>query len=105
MGYTNDVKLAADYTRDVLCENGIMPGYGQDGDTGGFNGICVRWLVRFMKDCGKQEAYQNWLQHNADATWKVRRPRNNLAWAHWSQPPSDGQLMCMQVVPLIHDPD
>jgi len=44
------------------------------GDAGGFNGICARWMARFMKDRGLQKSYLAWLQANADAAWKVRRP-------------------------------
>jgi predicted alpha-1,6-mannanase (GH76 family) len=108
LGCTNDAKLAADYTRDFLCRHGILPSYNQDGDAGGFNGICVRWIARFMKDRGRQGAYQKWLQANAEAAWSNRRASDNLAWSRWSQPTPDSPLnswacsssvVVMQVVP------
>jgi predicted alpha-1,6-mannanase (GH76 family) len=108
LGCTNDAKCAADFTRDILCQNGIMPGYGQFGDGGGFNGICARWVARFMKDCALQKSYQKWLQANADAAWKMRRATDNLSWSRWSRPTPDGPLnswacssavVIMQVVP------
>jgi predicted alpha-1,6-mannanase (GH76 family) len=92
LGRTNDAKLAADFTENTLCEDGIMPGYNQTGDAGGFNGICVRWVARFMKDCGRQKDYQPWLQANADAAWKLRRVADNLSWSRWSRPTPDRTL-------------
>ena len=89
-----------------------MPGYRQEGDAGGFNGICARWTARFMKDRGLQKSYQAWLQANADAAWKVRRPADNLSWSRWSWPTPEGPLnswacsssvVMMQVVPASQD--
>ena len=108
LGRTNDAKLAGDFTKNILCEGGIMPGYNQAGDGGGFNGICARWVARFVKDRGLQKDYQTWLQANADAAWKMRRPTDNLSWSRWSRPTPDWPLhswacsssvVILQVVP------
>lgn len=93
LGYTNDARLAADYTRNVLCQDGMLPGYeNQGGDAAGFNGIFVRWLAKFMRDRGLQKEYLGWLQANADAAWKCRRTSDNLAWSRWPLPTPDGPL-------------
>jgi hypothetical protein len=108
MGCTNDAKLAADYTRDALCRHEILPVYRQDGDAAGFNGICVRWIAKFMKQRGLQSSYQKWLEANADAAWASRRASDNLAWSRWSEPTPDiplyawacsSSVVIMQVVP------
>lgn len=110
LGYTNDAKLAADYTRDSLCRDGFLPDYGNQGsDAAGFNGIFARWCAKFMHDRGLQKDYLPWLQANADAAWKCRRNNDNLVWSRWPQPtPSDEPLyswacsagvVLMQVVP------
>ena len=83
LGYTNDAALAADYTKEVLCKNGIMPRYRHGGDAGGFNGICARWLGQFMKQRELQGRYQEWLQRNAEAAWSFRRLSDNLSWSDW----------------------
>ena len=95
LGYTNEARRAADYTRDTLCRRGrgILPGYGQDGDAGGFNGIGVRWIAKFMKDRGLQSSYLKWLQANAEAAWKCRRASDNLAWSRWSEPTPDDETL------------
>jgi len=113
LSQTNDARLAADYAKNELCRDGIMPGYRQEGDAGGFNGICARWMARFMKDRGLQKSYLAWLQANADAAWKVRRPADNLSWSRWFRSTPDGPLnswacsssvVVMQVVPPTAPP-
>jgi predicted alpha-1,6-mannanase (GH76 family) len=92
LGATNDARLAADYTRDYLCQDGILPGYGQDGDVAGFNGIFIRWAVKYMKQRHVLPAYEPWLQANANAAWRCRRPADGLAWSRWAQPTPAGPL-------------
>ena len=92
LGYTNDAKLAADCTKNVLCTDGLLPGYGQSGDAAGFNGICVRWLAKFMRDQHRQSDYLPWLQENAQAAWANRREPDNLAWSRWAKPTPPGLL-------------
>ncbi len=108
LDYTNEAKLAADYVKNTLCRDQLLPGYADKGDSSGFNGICVRWLAKFMKQRGLQASYQNWLQTNADAAWRVRRPADNLSWSSWSQNTPSGTLyswacscsvVMLQVVP------
>jgi hypothetical protein len=73
-----------------LCKDGYLPAAGEKGDGGGFNGICVRWIARFMNDRGEQGAFEPWLQKNAEAAWQARRSEDNLSWCRWPQPtPSD----------------
>jgi predicted alpha-1,6-mannanase (GH76 family) len=90
LGYTNEAMLAATYTMNHLCHDGLLPAYGEEGDGGGFNGICVRWIARFMNDRGAQAVLEPWLQRNADAAWKVRRRSDNLSWCRWGDPTPAG---------------
>ena len=108
LGFTNEAMLAATYTMNHLCRDGLLPTYGETGDAGGFNGICVRWIARFMKDRGAQPVLESWLQKNADAAWKVHRPSDNLSWNNWQQPTPPGlcnawgcssSVVILQVVP------
>ena len=87
---TNDAWLAATYTMNQLCHDGLLPAYGESGDGGGFNGICVRWIARFVKDRGAQAVFEPWLQKNANAAWAVRRASDNLSWCHWQEPTPAG---------------
>jgi predicted alpha-1,6-mannanase (GH76 family) len=91
LGFTNDATLAATYTMNRLCQDGLLPAYGESGDGGGFNGICVRWIARFMKERGMQAAFESWLQKNANAAWDARRRSDNLSWCRWQEPTPLGQ--------------
>jgi predicted alpha-1,6-mannanase (GH76 family) len=62
LGYTNEAMRAATYTMNQLCRDGLLPAYGENGDSGGFNGICVRWIALFMKDRRAQPVFESWLQ-------------------------------------------
>jgi predicted alpha-1,6-mannanase (GH76 family) len=90
LGQTNDAKLAANFTMLRMCNNGILPQYGIDGNNSGFNAIYLRWLVRFMKNYHLQSDYMPWLQTNAAAAWNVRRTWDNLSWCQWQQPSPAG---------------
>jgi predicted alpha-1,6-mannanase (GH76 family) len=90
LGYTNEAMLAASFTMKNMCRDGLMPDYGENGDSGGFNGICARWIAQFMNERGLQSVFEPWLQQNADAAWKVRRPQDNLSWCHWDEPTPSG---------------
>lgn len=105
LGYTNDAKLAADFTMDVVCHGGLMPRYGETGDGGGFNGICARWVAKFMRQRGGEGTYQAWLQANANVAWDIRRIPDNLSWSRWRQRTPSGALhswACSSAVVILH---
>lgn len=103
--HTNDAKLAADFTMKVICEGGLMPRYGETGDGGGFNGICARWLAKFMTQRGLEGAYLDWLQANASNAWNNRRVSDNLSWSRWGQRTPGSVLhswSCSSSVVILH---
>jgi predicted alpha-1,6-mannanase (GH76 family) len=91
LGYTNEAQLAATYTMNRMCRDGYLPPGGESGDGGGFNGIGVRWIAKFMNDRGEQATFEPWLQKNAEAAWKGRRSSDNLSRCRWPQPTPDGE--------------
>jgi predicted alpha-1,6-mannanase (GH76 family) len=90
LGYTNEAMLAATYTMNRLCRGGLLPQYGESSDGGGFNGICARWIARFMYERGAQSVFESWLRKNANAARDVRRAADNLSWCRWQEPTPDG---------------
>ncbi len=108
LGYTNEARLAALYTMNRMGWDGYLPPGSEGGDGGGFNGIGVRWIARYMKDRGEQATFEPWLQKNAEAAWQARRRSDNLSNGRWPQPtPEDRRfswgcssaVVIMQVVP------
>jgi predicted alpha-1,6-mannanase (GH76 family) len=86
---TADAARAADYAMNTLAGGRLLPAQDEAGDGGGFNGIFLRWMARFMKDRGLQATYLAWLQLNADAAWRVRRA-DGLSWCFWNSPTPPG---------------
>lgn len=104
LGYHDEAKLAATFTMNELCKDGWLPGGGERGDGGGFNGIGVRWISRFMKDRKEQATFEPWLQKNAGAAWQARRASDNLCWNRWPQPTPEGRRFswgCSSAVVLL----
>lgn len=83
LSQTNDATLAANCTKNTLCTGGILPDSTENSDGGGFNGIFLRWMAKFMNDRSLQSTYLPWLQLNANAAWNVRRTSDNLSWCNW----------------------
>jgi predicted alpha-1,6-mannanase (GH76 family) len=90
LGYTNEARLAATFTMNQLCNDGYLPAAGENGDGGGFNGICARWIARYVKERGEQATFAPWLQKNTEAAWQARRASDNLSWCRWPQPTPPG---------------
>ena len=104
LGYNDEARLAAFFTMNTMCRDGYLPPGGEKGDGGGFNGIAVRWIARFVKDCGQQSTFQPWLQKNAAAAWKARRAADNLSWCRWPEPtPEDRRFSwgCSNAVVML----
>ena len=91
LGYTNEAMQASTFTMNQLCRDGMLPASGENGDGGGFNGIGVRWIVRFMNERKAQAVFEPWLQKNAEAAWQARRPSDNLSWCRWPAPTPEGR--------------
>jgi predicted alpha-1,6-mannanase (GH76 family) len=90
LGFTDEARLAAKFTMTEMCRDGYLPVSGENGDSGGFNGIAARWIARFMKEQGEQATFEPWLQKNAEAAWQARRSSDNLSWCRWPKPtPAD----------------
>jgi predicted alpha-1,6-mannanase (GH76 family) len=105
LGQTDDARLAATFTMNELCRDGYLPASGEKGDGGGFNGIAVRWIARFMNEHKEQARFEPWLQKNAEAAWQARRTSDNLCWPRWPQPtPADTRYSwgCSSAVVLLH---
>jgi predicted alpha-1,6-mannanase (GH76 family) len=90
LSFTNEAMQAATFTMKYLGRDGLLPSYRETNDAAGFNGICVRWIARFMNERHAQQVFEPWLQKNAEAAWNVRRASDNLSWCRWHDPTPPG---------------
>ena len=104
LGHPNDATKTLSYSKQLW--SNLLPD-SPDGDLAGFNGIFIRWAVKFMKDSGQQGSYLSWFQNNANAAFNVRRS-DNLSWKNWDQATPGGKLdawsvtnsvVALQVIP------
>jgi predicted alpha-1,6-mannanase (GH76 family) len=99
LGDVTSATLAANYTKNSMGSSNsttgghrLLPTYPHDGDGAGFNGICLRWIAKFMKDRGLQGSYLAWMQANANAAWNRRRTSDNLSWCRWHENTPTGRM-------------
>jgi predicted alpha-1,6-mannanase (GH76 family) len=98
-----DAEKAADYTREKVCKEGILPGY-PFSDGQGFNSIFVRWLGRFAADNELWPKYHGWMIQNANIAWQNRRA-DNLSWNRLLSPTTADPLRawaCTDAIVLLH---
>jgi predicted alpha-1,6-mannanase (GH76 family) len=80
---------SANYTMNnlgtVVGSYRILPEYRLGGDGGGFNGIFIRWAMRYITGQKVQSTYQPWLQANITQAWSLRRTSDGLSWCKWLQ--------------------
>ncbi|YCM45826.1 glycoside hydrolase family 76 protein [Verrucomicrobiaceae bacterium 227] len=91
LGFHDEARLAAGYTMKDVCRDGYFPPAGEQGDGGGFHGIAVRWIAKFIYDHGHEAEFEPWLRKNAKAAWEGRRKSDNLSWCRWPDPTPEGR--------------
>lgn len=82
----NSVK-AADYTRDVMYEAGVMNTEDEGNDLPGFKGILARWLGKLVYE-GGQTQYLEWMEKNAQTAWRNRNS-SGIMWTRWADQTQD----------------
>lgn len=87
--YSDDARLALEFTRRELVTNGLLRSEGESGDGGGFKGIFARYAVPFVRRCALDNE-EHWLWANAQAAWD-RRDALGLIPQDWTQPSHDHQ--------------
>ncbi len=96
MGDYTTCALSATYTMNnlgtVVGSYRILPEYNTGGDGGGFNGIFMRWTMRYVTGQGVQSTYQPWLQANITQAWSLRRTSDELSWCQWLHQTPSGNL-------------
>lgn len=101
--YSNDARLAVEYTRNNLTVNAIFSNGAAYLDT---------WADEFARAMGHFVRYNNlwstyypWMEANANAAWGCRRPDLNVSWNAWTQQtPMTNNLLtewCVSAVAML----
>ncbi|ASU36683.1 glycoside hydrolase family 76 protein [Mucilaginibacter xinganensis] len=81
--YLADAKLAADYTQNKMCVNGILPAEGDFNEQGVLKAIFAQYLMMLIND-GGQKQYLAWIQKNVNSGWANRDKARNLTYRNYA---------------------
>ena len=106
--YLNDAVMAADYTKNKMCDSkGILPFEGGE-EQGVYNAILAEYIIRLIEDCNKPD-YLPWLRYNINTAYGKRSFSTGLMGKDYTKTlPSGVAVSCydacsipslMQVVP------
>jgi predicted alpha-1,6-mannanase (GH76 family) len=84
--YLQDAILAADYTKNKMCNaSGILPAEGDWNEQGVLKAIFAHYMMMLIKDAG-QTQYLSWVQTNANWAWRNRDTSRNLMYRNYAIP-------------------
>jgi predicted alpha-1,6-mannanase (GH76 family) len=89
--YLNDAKLIADYTKNKMCTNEILPAEGDFNEQGVLKAIFAQYISQLIKE-GGQSQYLSWIQTNINTGWDNRDKERNLTWRNYALPAPTGVM-------------
>jgi len=89
VSYLNDAVLAADYTKNYMCDaNGILP-YETGEEQGVYNAILAQYIIRLIED-GNKPDYLPWLRKNINTAYGNRNSTTGLIGKDYKTTPAAG---------------
>ena len=76
--YLDDAVLAADYVKNSMCTDGMLP-FKNGIEQGIYGAIFAQYIVRLIEDGNKPE-YIDWMQANINAGWNNRDTNRNITY-------------------------
>ncbi|WP_426589432.1 glycoside hydrolase family 76 protein [Mucilaginibacter sp. R-33] len=97
--YLNDAKLYADYVKNNMCTNGILPAEGDFNEQGVLKAIFAQYIVQLINE-GAQSQYLSWIQTNVNTGWKNRDGRN-LTYRNYAVPTPTGDIQSYEASSIV----
>jgi predicted alpha-1,6-mannanase (GH76 family) len=89
--YLADAKAYADYTKNSMCTNGLLPAEGDFNEQGVMKSIFAQYIMMLIND-GGQTQYLSWVQQNANTGWQNRDPARNLTYRSYGVACPTGEI-------------
>ncbi|RYG17899.1 MAG: alpha-1,6-mannanase [Chitinophagaceae bacterium] len=89
--YLEDAKRYADYTKNTMSVNGILPAEGDFNEQGVLKSIFAQYMYQLIKD-GGQTQYADWIHTNIATGWGNRDKARNLTWRNYALPSATGVM-------------
>ncbi|MEZ0612036.1 glycoside hydrolase family 76 protein [Fibrella sp. WM1] len=98
--YLNDAKLAADYTRDRMSRDGILPAEGDFNEQGILKAIFAQYMVP-LATTYRQRQYLPWLRKNAQLGWQNRDRHRDLTHRDYRIPCPTGPIQSYEASSVV----
>ncbi len=98
--YLADAKLAADYTKNRMSQNGILPAEGDFNEQGILKAIFAHYIRQLIDEMG-QEQYRPWIRSNIELGWKNRDPRRGLTYRNYAVPCPTGDIQSYEASSIV----
>ena len=108
--YIADAVTYADYTKNNMCVNGLLPAEGDFNEQGVMKSIFAQYVMMLIND-GGQKQYLSWVQLNANTGWQNRDAARNITYRDYSKSCPTGEVQSyegssvvtfMQVCPPVN---
>jgi len=98
--YLDDAKLAADYTKNNMCLNGLLPAEGDFNEQGVLKAIFAQYIMMLVKD-GGQSQYLPWLQQNINTGWQNRDRSRDLTYRNYGVACPTGDIQSYEASSIV----
>lgn len=98
--YLADAKLAADYTRDKMSKNGLLPAEGDFNEQGILKAILAQYMMPLIYEFGQQQ-YLPWITNNVATGWKNRDRQRGLTYRKYDVPCPTGPIQSYEASSLV----
>ncbi|MFD0793779.1 glycoside hydrolase family 76 protein [Mucilaginibacter litoreus] len=95
-----DAKLYADYTKNKMCTNGILPAEGDFNEQGVLKAIFAQYITQLINE-GGQTQYLDWIKTNVNTGWNNRDKARNLTWRNYALPAATGVMQSYESSSIV----
>lgn len=97
--YLNDAKLYADYVKNSMCTNQLLPAEGDFNEQGVLKAIFAQYIMQLIND-GGQNQYLSWIQTNVNTGWGNRDTRN-LTYRNYAVSTPTGDIQSYEASSIV----
>jgi predicted alpha-1,6-mannanase (GH76 family) len=100
VAYLEDAKRYADYVKNNLCKDGILPAEGDFNEQGVMKTIFADYMMQLINE-GKQTQYLSWIKSNIITGWQNRDKARNLTYRNYAISCPTGNIQSYEASSLV----
>jgi len=98
--YLTDARLAADYTMNNMCKEGMLPAEGDFNEQGVLKAIFAQYMMQLIQT-STQSPYLAWIQKNVNTGWQNRDKSRNLTFRNYSVSCPTGNIQSYEASSIV----